>query len=82
VVLALCGLVTFFVVVMAFGVLAAILLLLAMLAGKLACFILLALLYIALIILIYAFMMGVNHAMWHAVADGAVSGAPLPDTGN
>ena len=77
VVLTVCGVITLFVVAIAFGVLGIVPVLLGMLVGKPVGFILLALLYIVLVILIYAFMMGVNHALWHDVADDA----PLPDAG-
>jgi hypothetical protein len=76
-VLAICGLVAFCVIAMAFGLFAAMLLLVAMLAGKLAAFILMVLLDIVLVILLYAFMMGVNHAMWRDVANDVA----LPDAG-
>jgi hypothetical protein len=82
VVLAVCGVITLFVVAIAFGVLGVVPVLLGMLVSKPVGIMLFALLYIAMIILMYAFMMGVNHAMWHDVAEGGSQGVPLPNAEN
>ncbi|MGH8125274.1 MAG: hypothetical protein ACREPK_05450 [Rhodanobacteraceae bacterium] len=80
-VLSVCGLVALLVLAVGFGVLAAILLVVGALVSRPLGVVLLVLIYVALAVLLYAFMMGVDYALWHDVADGSRSNAtrsPLP----
>lgn len=73
VVLAICGIILMVVVSLAFGIVFAIVIGLAALASKALAMILFIPLYLVLIVVIFTFMMGVNYAVWHDVADAGNS---------
>lgn len=69
-VLAVCGVLALFVFALVFGLLAALAMVVLTLASRLLGIIFLIAIYLVMILLMYAFMMGVNYAIWHDVADG------------
>lgn len=73
VVLTFCGIVLLVVVSLVFGIVMAIVVGLAALASKVLAIILLVPLYLALVVAIFTFMMGVNYAVWYDVADAGSS---------
>ena len=79
VVLAVCGLLSLFVFALILGILAALVMVVLTLASRLLGMIILVAIYVVMILLMYAFMMGVNYAIWHDVADGGQS-VPAPSS--
>lgn len=80
-VLSVCGLVALLVLAVGFGIVASILLVLGALVSRPLGDVLLVLVYVALAVLLYAFMMGVDYAIWRDVVDDARGNAtrsPLP----
>lgn len=81
VVLAICGLLLIFVMALVFGVVATILVLLGALVSTTVGLVLAIPVYLAMMVLLCAVMMGVNYAIWHDVADGGQARStdvPLP----